>query len=62
VFAEGTSCTEPAIAQVKEGVTWAAIEYIKAVAPHATREAGRDLMIVPAAIVYTNKCLSQPEH
>ncbi|KAF8132536.1 acyltransferase, partial [Boletus edulis] len=64
LFPEGTSYTEPAIAQVKEGAAWAAIEYVKAVAARrATGEGGEDLpvIIVPAAIVYTDKSRYQSQ-
>jgi glycerol-3-phosphate O-acyltransferase/dihydroxyacetone phosphate acyltransferase len=53
LFPEGTSYTEPRIMQVKDGASWAALEYTK----WATETNARvqDVVIVPAAIVYTNK-------
>ena len=53
IFPEGTSYTEPKIMQVKDGAAWAALEYTK----HAQENGiqGKPLVIVPAAIVYTNK-------
>ncbi|KAG1813693.1 uncharacterized protein BJ212DRAFT_1447854 [Suillus subaureus] len=43
VFPEGTSYTEPRIVQVKDGAAWAAVGE------------GKELVIVPAAVVYTDK-------
>jgi len=53
MFPEGTSYTEPGIAQVKDGAAWAAVEYAKAV--NLSGKEGNELVIVPAAIVYTDK-------
>jgi glycerol-3-phosphate O-acyltransferase/dihydroxyacetone phosphate acyltransferase len=54
LFPEGTSYTEPRIMQVKDGAAWAALEYTKWVKENnITADSG--LVIVPAAIVYTNK-------
>lgn len=54
LFPEGTSYTETRIMQVKDGASWAALEYTK-----WAREQGltkhQNVKIVPAAIVYTNK-------
>ena len=53
LFPEGTSYTEPRIMQVKDGAAWAALEYAK-----LQREQGnvsKGVVIVPVAIVYTNK-------
>lgn len=58
VFPEGTSYTEPAIARVKDGAAWAAVEYAKAAnlfAPVNPREGRKEFLIVPAAVVYTDK-------
>lgn len=56
LFPEGTSYTEPRIMQVKDGAAWAALEYTKWVREHQDRvRASEPVMIVPAAIVYTNK-------
>jgi 1-acyl-sn-glycerol-3-phosphate acyltransferase len=54
LFPEGTSYTEPRIIQVKDGAAWAAMEYTKWVMDHPDNGAS-DVVIVPAAIVYTNK-------
>ena len=57
LFPEGTSYTEPRIMQVKDGAAWAALEYTKWV--EEQRSAGvsglQDVIVVPVAIVYTNK-------
>ncbi|KAH7915532.1 hypothetical protein BJ138DRAFT_1054610 [Hygrophoropsis aurantiaca] len=59
VFPEGTSYTEPRIVQVKDGAAWAAVEYAKTVKFNGTTEdrgtTRKDLLIVPAAVVYTDK-------
>ncbi|KAK6972111.1 PlsC domain-containing protein [Favolaschia claudopus] len=54
LFPEGTSYTEPRIMQVKDGAAWAALEYTKSVLESADR-GQKPLVVVPAAIVYTNK-------
>ncbi|KAF9257943.1 glycerol-3-phosphate-acyltransferase [Marasmius fiardii PR-910] len=57
LFPEGTSYTEPRIMQVKDGAAWAALEYTKYLEDQ--RKAGvtglQDVMVIPVAIVYTNK-------
>lgn len=53
LFPEGTSYTEPRIMQVKDGASWAALEYTKWAADHGVK--GPEVKIVPTAIVYTNK-------
>ena len=58
VFPEGTSYTEPQIAQVKEGAAWAALEYARWQMQHTSEYDGsgqRKLMIVPVGIVYSDK-------
>ena len=57
LFPEGTSYTEPHIMQVKDGAAWAALEYVKWAQenPNKVRKGAENVMIVPAAIVYTNK-------
>ncbi|KDQ07170.1 hypothetical protein BOTBODRAFT_120414 [Botryobasidium botryosum FD-172 SS1] len=56
VFPEGTSYTEPRIMQVKDGVSWSALEYTKWLqTPEGRKGAGKEVVIVPAGIVYTNK-------
>ncbi|KAG6880345.1 hypothetical protein C0992_011096 [Termitomyces sp. T32_za158] len=54
LFPEGTSYTEPRIMQVKDGAAWAALEYSKWRQENPD-SAAQDVIIVPAAIVYTNK-------
>lgn len=64
VFPEGTSYTEPQIAQVKEGTAWAALEYARWQIQHASEypEYGsKKLVIVPVGIVYTDKTRFQSE-
>ena len=53
LFPEGTSYTEPRIMQVKDGAAWAALEYTKWLSENGNK--GAPVVIVPAAIVYTNK-------
>ena len=58
VFPEGTSYTEPCIVQVKDGASWAGVEYVKWKVEQ--ERLGRvvemgELVIIPTAIVYTDK-------
>lgn len=55
LFPEGTSYTEPRIMQVKEGAAWAALEYTKWTRENPKHASQDPLVIVPCAIVYTNK-------
>ena len=57
LFPEGTSYTEPHIMQVKDGAAWAALEYTKWAKenPDKVLQGAEEVMIIPAAIVYTNK-------
>jgi hypothetical protein len=55
LFPEGTSYTEPRIMQVKDGAAWAALEYSKWAQENPDSAADKPLVIVPCAIVYTNK-------
>ena len=55
LFPEGTSYTSPRIMQVKEGAAWAALEYSKWTRENPGNVPQEPLMIVPCAIVYTNK-------
>ncbi|KAG6832040.1 hypothetical protein H0H87_003021 [Tephrocybe sp. NHM501043] len=55
LFPEGTSYTEPKIMQVKDGAAWAALEYTKWRQENADLAPPQDVIIVPAAIVYTDK-------
>jgi len=52
----GTSYTEPRIMQVKDGVSWTALEYFKWLqTPEGLECKERDLVVVPCSIVYTDK-------
>ncbi|CDO76065.1 hypothetical protein BN946_scf184696.g17 [Trametes cinnabarina] len=57
LFPEGTSYTEPHIMQVKDGAAWAALEYTKWARenPDNVAKGAENVLIVPTAIVYTNK-------
>lgn len=55
LFPEGTSYTEPKIMQVKEGAAWAALEYAKLQREQPAGNRSKQIVIVPVAIVYTNK-------
>lgn len=56
LFPEGTSYTEPRIMQIKDGAAWAALEYTKYAKENPDKcTTMQDVMVVPAAIVYTNK-------
>ncbi|KAI0047908.1 glycerol-3-phosphate-acyltransferase [Auriscalpium vulgare] len=55
LFPEGTSYTEPRIMQVKDGAAWVALEYTKWAKEHPERAAQIPIVIVPSALVYTNK-------
>lgn len=55
LFPEGTSYTEPRIMQVKDGAAWAALEYAKLQREQPQGNGSKGIVIVPVAIVYTNK-------
>jgi len=56
LFPEGTSYTEPRIMQVKDGAAWAALEYTRWAKENPDKvRTNEDVVVVPAAIVYTNK-------
>lgn len=55
LFPEGTSYTEPKIMQVKDGAAWAALEYAKLQREKPVGNGSKGVVIVPVAIVYTNK-------
>lgn len=55
LFPEGTSYTEPRIMQVKDGAAWAALEYNKWTRENPKHAPQEPLIVVPCAIVYTNK-------
>lgn len=63
VFPEGTSYTEPQIAQVKDGAAWAAFEYVRWQREKGTNHKNgrkvKPLTVVPVAIVYTDKAQYQ---
>ncbi|KAF7330553.1 Glycoside hydrolase family 5 protein [Mycena venus] len=52
VFPEGTSYTEPAIAQILSGAAWAALEFMRS--QYADGKT-RSVLVIPVGIVYTNK-------
>lgn len=54
VFPEGTSYTQPSIVQVMSGAARAAVEFAKYQREHQC-EAHKDAVLVPVAIVYTDK-------
>ena len=55
LFPEGTSYTEPRIMQVKDGASWAALEYMKWAKENPDKVKSEKIVIVPVGIVYTNK-------
>ncbi|KAM5537073.1 hypothetical protein V8D89_009219 [Ganoderma adspersum] len=58
VFPEGTSYTEPSIAQVKEGASRAALEYVRWIKEKRGEQGEgkrKKLRIVPVGVVYTDK-------
>ena len=55
LFPEGTSYTEPKIMQVKDGASWAALEFLRWLKNNPAKTPRRDVQVIPAAIVYTNK-------
>ncbi|KAJ3570953.1 hypothetical protein NP233_g4059 [Leucocoprinus birnbaumii] len=55
LFPEGTSYTEPRIMQVKDGASWAALEYTKWAQENPGRTVEEEIQVLPVAIVYTNK-------
>lgn len=55
LFPEGTSYTEPRIMQVKDGASWSALEYMKWAKENPGKTVNKELSVIPASIVYTNK-------
>ncbi|CAE6483249.1 unnamed protein product [Rhizoctonia solani] len=57
VFPEGTSYTAPQIMQVKDGVAWSALEYMKwnRMRQEKGEKPAQDAVVVPVGIVYTEK-------
>ena len=54
LFPEGTSYTEPQIAQIKDGASYAALEYARW-RQQNPQKSTMDLTVVPVGVVYTNK-------
>jgi 1-acyl-sn-glycerol-3-phosphate acyltransferase len=55
LFPEGTSYTMPRIVQVKDGASWATLEYMKWVQEGRASKGAREAIVVPVGITYTNK-------
>lgn len=55
LFPEGTSYTMPRIVQVKDGASWAVLEYMKWVQEGQAPKGAIEALIVPVGITYTNK-------
>lgn len=55
VFPEGSSYTEPCMPHLKDGASWAALEYAQWEASTKPKGDSRGLVIVPVGIVYTDK-------
>ena len=55
LFPEGTSYTEPRIMQIKDGASYAALEYTKWALENLDKASKLPIVVVPSAIVYTNK-------
>lgn len=58
VFPEGTSYTEPQIAQIKDGAAWAALEYARWQLQNTGEDSRlnpKKLVVIPVGIVYSNK-------
>lgn len=55
LFPEGTSYTEPQIAQIKDGASYVALEYARWQKHQPPDTKAQKLTIVPVGVVYTNK-------
>ena len=55
LFPEGTSYTMPRIVQVKDGASWAVLEYMKWVQDGKAPKGAKEAPVVPVGITYTNK-------
>jgi glycerol-3-phosphate O-acyltransferase/dihydroxyacetone phosphate acyltransferase len=58
VFPEGTSHTEPHMIAVKDGMSWAALEYVRylqGTEENAGRKKGKKAVVVPVGIAYVDK-------
>lgn len=55
LFPEGTSYTMPRIVQVKDGASWAVLEYMKWVQDGKAPSGAEEALIIPVGITYTNK-------
>ena len=65
LFPEGTSYTEPEIAQVKDGAAWVALEYARWRSKREDKDdqaepsKSRKLVVIPVGIVYSDKARYQ---
>ncbi|KAI0339278.1 hypothetical protein BDW22DRAFT_1361799 [Trametopsis cervina] len=59
LFPEGTSYTEPQIPHIKDGASWAALEYARWQKGKSLKAEDMNLTIVPVGIVYTDKARYQ---
>lgn len=58
VFPEGTSHTEPHIIALKDGTSWAALEYLRYLQGTEENKGAKDgkpAIIIPVGIAYVNK-------
>lgn len=55
IFPEGSSYTEPCLPHLKDGASWAALEYARWEANEKPRGEPKGVVIVPLGIVYTDK-------
>lgn len=55
VFPEGSSYTEPCLPHLKDGASWAALEYARWEAAERPRGKPKGVVIVPVGILYTDK-------
>lgn len=57
VFPEGTSHTSPHMLPFKDGVAWAALEYVKYLsgAADGVKRSGKKAVIIPVGITYLDK-------
>lgn len=58
VFPEGTSHTEPHIIPLKDGVSWAALEYVKylrGTEENGGPKNGKKAVVIPVSLAYVDK-------
>ena len=58
VFPEGTSHTEPHMIPIKDGMSWAALEYVRYLAgteENGGPKKGKKCVVVPVALAYVDK-------